>query len=168
MHKWVCIKCGEKEISQYTEYCDKCSEKLTEKIGGWLYLPAIGLIFMLITSLISIVEAISETLPLLSLVTASWKLYLGFAFILDLFIFTLIIVTAISFFKKLTRTPKLYIFLLIANIATKGIAGLILMYGMQAPVDSEYTIDLIRSIFHAVIWVSYFRVSVRVKKTFVN
>ncbi|QAV22309.1 hypothetical protein PH4a_02680 [Proteus hauseri] len=58
--------------------------------------------------------------------------------------------------------------LLIANIAITGIAGLILMYGMQASVDSEYTIDLIRSIFHAIIWVSYFRISVRVKKIFVN
>ncbi|QAV22308.1 hypothetical protein PH4a_02675 [Proteus hauseri] len=72
---------------------------MNRKIGGWLYLPAIGLIFMLITRLISIVEAISETLPLLSLVTASWKLYLGFVFILDLFIFTLTIVIAISFSK---------------------------------------------------------------------
>lgn len=40
--KWTCIK-WDKEISQDREYYDDCEAKQFRKIGGFLYLPLIGL-----------------------------------------------------------------------------------------------------------------------------
>jgi hypothetical protein len=41
--EWGCTKCGV-EISQDREFCDECEAKQFRKIGGFLYLPLIGLV----------------------------------------------------------------------------------------------------------------------------
>ncbi|PHM70335.1 DUF2569 domain-containing protein [Xenorhabdus sp. KJ12.1] len=168
MDKWVCTKCGEKEIPQDTEYCEGCEEKSFKKIGGWLYLPAIGLIVMILSSITGIVTTINEIFPFYSQLTDRWKCFITFAFILDLLIFLLIIVTTIFFFRKSKKTPYLFISLLILNITVQGIMIFLTINVMSAPVEPNYTLNLIRSILHAAVWIPYFIVSVRVKKTFVN
>ncbi len=168
MRKWTCIKCGEKEIPQYTEYCDECEKKSFEKIGGWLFLPALSLLFMLASGIFSFYQTLVEVIPIYNYTTAMGRYFINLGFALDLALFVLVVITAIFFFQKRKKTPTLYISLLIANIATQGLMILLMDNVFKLPIESEYTFDIIRSIFHAVIWVSYFKISVRVKKTFVN
>ncbi|WP_193017401.1 DUF2569 domain-containing protein [Proteus sp. FME41] len=168
MKKWTCIKCGKKEIPQYTEYCDECEKGSFKKIGGWLILPALSLLFMLISGLLNIYQTLIEVIPIYSNITTMGRYFVGLGFALDLALFVLIVITTIFFFQKRKKTPTLYISLLIANIATQGLMILLMDNVFKLPIESEYTFDIIRSIFHAVIWVSYFKISVRVKKTFVN
>lgn len=96
------------------------------------------------------------------------RYFIGLGFTLDLALFVLIVITTIFFFQKRKKAPTLYISLLIANIASQGLMILLMYKVFELPVESEYIFDIIRSVFHAVIWISYFKISVRVKKTFVN
>lgn len=168
MKKWTCIKCGEKEIPQYTEYCEDCEKESFKKIGGWLFLPALSLVFILITGLFNLYQTVTEVFPIYSYTTTMGRYFIGLGFTLDLALFVLIVITTIFFFQKRKIAPTLYISLLIANIASQGLMILLMYKVFELPVESEYIFDIIRSVFHAVIWISYFKISVRVKKTFVN
>ncbi|WP_426578588.1 DUF2569 family protein [Xenorhabdus stockiae] len=123
---------------------------------------------MLFSNISGIFTTISEIFPLYSQLIDRWKYFMTFAFILDLLLFLLIIVNIIFFFRKSKKTPYLYISLLISNITVQVIMIFLTINVMSATVDPNYTLNLIRSILHAAVWIPYFIVSVRVKKTFVN
>lgn len=51
----TCKGCGENILTQ-DSYCKNCAEKKLTGIGGWLYLPSISLVLVIISSVYSFVE----------------------------------------------------------------------------------------------------------------
>lgn len=150
-----------------------------DKIGGWLILVAIGLIFAPIRLLVVLFK---DLLPALSADTWSrlttpgaeayhplWAPLLLFEVIGNcLFILSPIII-AVFFFQRRRFVPRLIIVLLLANLVFVAIdyfaADLIPFVAAQEDMGS--LVELIRVLIACAIWVPYFLVSKRVKGTFV-
>jgi len=150
-----------------------------DKIGGWLILVAIGLIFAPIRLLVVLFK---DLLPALSADTWSrlttpgteayhplWAPLLLFEVIGNcLFILSPIII-AVFFFQRRRFVPRLIIVLLLANLVFVTIdyfaADLIPFVAAQEDLGSLK--ELIRALIACAIWVPYFLVSKRVKGTFV-
>jgi hypothetical protein len=155
------------------------AKKQYDKIGGWLILVAIGLIF---TPLRLLVVLFKDLLPALSGETWSrlttpgtaayhplWAPLLFFEVIGNCLFIVAPIIVAIFFFQKRRFVPRLIIILLLANLVFVAIdyfaADLIPFVAAQEDIGS--LIELIRVFIVCAIWVPYFLVSKRVKGTFV-
>ncbi|HEX9949551.1 MAG TPA: DUF2569 domain-containing protein [Thermodesulfobacteriota bacterium] len=153
--------------------------KQYDKIGGWLILVAIGLIF---TPIRLLVVLFKDLLPALSADTWSrlttpgteayhplWAPLLLFEIIGNCLFILFPIIIAIFFFQKRRFVPRLVIMLLLSNLVFVAIdyfaADLIPFVAAQEDIGS--LIELIRVFIGCVIWVPYFLVSKRVKATFV-
>lgn len=172
--KWTCIKC-DKEISQYREYCDDCDDcesKQFRKIGGFLYLPLIGLFIGAFGWIMLLTEAIKTMfiIDFSSVYRTKLLGYLCFEFAFQLiFLFFSIYLISI-FFRKKRTLPKLYIYF---SLSVLVYMFLDLIFGMNAFPDLvrfEYDTvkPIVRNIIAALIWIPYFITSVRVKKTFIH
>lgn len=53
IRKHICIQC-DNEALKGSDYCEACEAKEFKKIGGWLYLPALGLLVALVLSIFAI------------------------------------------------------------------------------------------------------------------
>ncbi|MDX7988038.1 DUF2569 domain-containing protein [Xenorhabdus sp. 12] len=166
MDKWFCTQCGKKEIPQYTEYCEECAEASFKKIGGWLYLPAIGLILSLIILIFQIGVAV-YTIPSVSYY-ATLQQTVIFTLIGNILLFLLTIHTATLFFNKSKQTPRFYILLRLLNIVIQSITVYLVVDGLGHSIDYTLIVPVLQQVITAAIWIPYFMVSVRVKKTFVN
>ncbi len=124
-------------------------------IGGWLILPAIGLVVSPILILISLIMTLSTShnhqynsdVSILTLVQGG------------LFIF--ILITAKQFFNKSIRLPTTIICLLLTKIVTT-----IITFPFNNYVDNRW--NLFTVIVTCAIWIPYFSKSKRVKATFIN
>lgn len=142
-------------------------------IRGWLILPAIGIILSPIFQVVGIM-VLSEMIPTilrmripgspepvgLELCRLEILVTVGFL------VFT--ICAAKRFFGKRKNAPAMLIGLMIASVAA---SGLLLLVALLAG-EEEFVIiggrGLILGIPQAVIWILYFKISRRVKATFVN
>jgi len=136
-----------------------------EGIGGWLILPAIGLV---LGSIIGVL-ALLYSLTLFSDVKAAGY---GGIYALELFVLAgivaLTIYVAIPFFRKRRDAPSKMILLLAVGVGG-SLFLLVVELGASAEVFAEETAkQLLRDIVSAVIWIPYFRISKRVRATFVN
>jgi hypothetical protein len=138
--------------------------------GGWLILPAIG---MVLSPLLGVIGLFLGLEPLDELVRHGFGLYAipRYIAMLGLLIYTFM--AAVRFFKKRSNAPATLIKLLIARVIIAFvffILGIIVLGGN----DELLIVMLLRSNnfiaqgVAAAIWVPYFRVSKRVKATFVN
>jgi hypothetical protein len=154
------------------------TQKHYDKIGGWLILVAIGLIF---TPIRLLVVVIKDLLPALSADTWSrlttpgtesyhplWAPLLLFEVIGNCLFILFPIIIAIFFFQKRRFVPKLVIILLLSNLVFVAIdyfaADLIPFVAAQEDLGS--LAELIRVFLACAVWVPYFLVSKRVKETF--
>jgi hypothetical protein len=150
-------------------------------IGGWLVLPALGLV---LTPLMMAFQFYQDLLPALTpqvwhvLTDAQsaaysplWGPLIVYEVLvfLTLFIFTLWL--SWRFFTKSKHTPKLFVIWLGA-LAASQILDHLLSAQIPAladkPLDPAGIRDLVRSIINAAIWIPYFLMSERVKNTFVE
>lgn len=169
--KWSCIKC-DKETSQNREYCDDCEAKQFRKIGGFLYLPLIGLFIGAFGWAMLLTEAINTVfiIDLSSIYRTEIFGYLCFEFVFQL-LFLLFSIYLISiFFRRKKTLPKLYIYF---SLSVLIYMLLDLCFGINVFPDLvrlEYDTvkHVIRSLISALIWIPYFITSVRVKKTFIH
>ncbi|END6716159.1 DUF2569 domain-containing protein [Escherichia albertii] len=160
----TCKGCGENILTQ-DSYCKNCAEKKLTGIGGWLYLPAISLVLVIISSVYSFVEtgklalgSQEETLKTLLFMEVA-----GFAMV-----FLLASYTTFLFFKKKRQFPLYYIALLLALFAFNVADIWCAVQFYHAKIDLEDAWGGLRNIIHLAIWIPYFRLSKRVKLTFVN
>lgn len=139
------------------------AENTAESIGGWLILPAIGLILGSILSVIGIFMSlgIAPDLP---------SRYQG-VFALNLLVETgltaFLIYAAVRFFGKRRNAPATMIALMLAGIVANGLLIAINIGANAEPFAVEYGKALAKGIIGAAIWIPYFLVSIRVKRTFV-
>ncbi len=150
-------------------------------IGGWLVLPALGLI---ITPFRMGFQFIKDLLPALTPEAWNaltkpespayhplWGPLISFEVVanLVLFVFTLWLIWL--FFRKSKRVPTLFVVWLLSLAAVQTIDYVLVAQIPAAaaqPSDSEGIKDLARSIVGAAIWIPYFIRSKRVKNTFIE
>lgn len=134
-------------------------------IGGWLILPAIGLVLGPIIGVIGLFVS-------LGMYEDVARAGYGGVYALELIVlFALLAFTiyaAIKFFGKKKDSPKIIIILYSASL----VASLFLLCVELSAGAEEFAVEtgkqLVRDIVAAAIWIPYFNVSKRVKATFVN
>ncbi|EKN4879337.1 DUF2569 family protein [Yersinia enterocolitica] len=166
--EWGCTKCGV-EIPQEREFCDKCEEKNFRKIGGFLFLPLIGLVVTAASYLFAMTDAFRVMTKNYSHLNVNAKIFfmLSLAIYIVCFLFS---VTVLSFFlKKKKFLPKLYILFLISVVATMSL-NIYMLYMLIPDVKIGYNelVPIFRNVISALIWIPYFITSVRVKRTFIR
>ncbi|EJQ0143150.1 DUF2569 domain-containing protein [Escherichia coli] len=162
--KATCKSCGVSVLPP-DDYCKSCTDKKLTGIGGWLYFPAIGLVLGIIANIYSTVRTwkLAQVIQEEPLRTVLFLETAGFAIL-----FLLVSYTTYLFFKKKRQLPQYYIALLLALFAfnVADIWGTVTLIGVS--VDLKDAWELLKSIIHLAIWIPYFRLSKRVKLTFVN
>ena len=134
-------------------------------IGGWLILPAIGFVLGPIIGVVALIAAFA----MFSDVEAAGY---GGIYTLELLVqvglLAFLIYAATRFFGKRSNAPSVIITLLIVSLGA-SVVLLIIEIGAGAEVFAiETGKQLVRDVIGAAIWIPYFRVSKRVKATFVN
>lgn len=150
-----------------------------EKIGGWLYFPAFGFIagcinlaiLLLAGIVLVIVPTDLDADPKAHKLREVFAAYVGFEAVLLAFL----VYAMVRFFGKKRNAPAAIIAFLIAQVVVNG-----LMTAIFFLADSDYSITrnasklaqstamaFAGSVLAAVFWIPYFRVSKRVKRTFV-
>lgn len=150
-------------------------------IGGWLLLPALGLIISPILQGIGIIRDVVPALnpdvlrtltdPTSANYSAMWVPTMAFESITSvlMFAFTLWLVFSF-FFRKSPRVPRLFVVWL-ATALTIQVIDWLLTKSLPLPADPSgngLINSLGRSIINAAIWIPYFIRSIRVKNTFID
>lgn len=134
-------------------------------IGGWLILPAIGLVLGPIISVIALIASLGIYSDV---VRAGYGGIYIFELLVTIGLLGFMLYAATLFFKKKNKAPSIIITLLILSLVS-SCALLAIELGVGAESFAiENGKQLVREIIGAAIWIPYFRSSVRVKATFVN
>ncbi len=139
-------------------------------IRGWLILPAIGLAA---SPFIGVIELVSGLGALGNMVNQGFGAYAIPRLIVNIGLLIYVCVAAVRFFKKRRTAASTVIKLLVARAVAFLVLftiGIIVMGGNSK--EMIYSLlknnDFISHGIAAFVWISYFRVSKRVKATFVN
>lgn len=174
---FICRECRTEALSAARQQmlCPSCVERATDvppkQIGGWLILPALGLVFAPIRTALTtftdllapwfagtFAEAIAST-PALAFVLAAEVL-------MNLAVIAFTLYAAVAFFGRKRTAPRLMMILFASSVVVQVLdMGLILAF--VPGVDAEPQ-TLVRPMIAAVIWIPYFQQSKRVKETFLN
>lgn len=148
-----------------TESTLESEDKKLVGIRGWLILPAIGFVIgpiigaMGLFYCVGIYSEVAEA-------GFGGLFALELAVLVALFCFQIYV--AVLFFQKKKEAPKLIVYLYIINIVS-SLVFLMLELNADANIFAEESKkQLIRDAISAAIWIPYFRMSKRVKATFVN
>jgi hypothetical protein len=134
-------------------------------IGGWLVVPAIGLVLAPIIMVVSLVMSVGLASDV------ARQGYGGIHALEMLYAFGMlifIIYAAMRFFGKRSNAPSIMIALYVVQLVSEGVLLMIELGADAEPFAIESGKALVRSAMGAAIWIPYFRVSKRVKATFVN
>jgi hypothetical protein len=134
-------------------------------IGGWLILPAIGLILGIILGVLMLGVSLGhsqefEAEGLGGLFKIEILAQLGLT--------VFMIWVAMRFFAKKRDAPTLFIVLMVTNLVLNVVLLALEVSAGAEGLAEESLRQLIRAGIGAAIWIPYFRVSKRVQATFVN
>lgn len=134
-------------------------------IGGWLILPAIGLVLGPLLGIPLLLFALTQY----EAVAAAG---FGGLFVLELGVQALsilmLIYAASRFFPKKSDAPMVMIMIIAAGVFLQGFLLMVELNSGAEEFAAESGKQLVRSIISAAIWIPYFNISKRVKATFVN
>lgn len=150
-------------------------------LGGWLILPAISIIFTPIGQLFSLADIFvnySGTIELLGPYMETSMLLTVYYYGSILFEIALLfysIFLLLAFFRKKKSAPDMFIGLLLVMLTVSILDMLAWSYiaklfpnGSETGAVADTGRSLIRAGISAMIWIPYFRLSRRVKNTFVR
>lgn len=135
-------------------------------IRGWLLLPAIGLVLSLIIAPIGLIASFAQ-------MTDDYAAYTVPAILVNAGLYVYLWVAAVRFFKKRSEAPQTMIHFLVARIIA-SVALFVLGLAVLGADDALKIVVLLRANnfvaqgIAAAIWIPYFKVSKRVKVTFVE
>lgn len=139
--------------------------RIKSGIGGWLIIPAIGLILGPIFSVVQLfisLNLISNFSPELFNNPLFW-----ISALINIAIIIFAIIVAFFFFKKRNIAVKLIIWFMVAGILSSLVQFILLSF-----IFNETNYDDLMPFIHAcvygAIWIPYFMKSKRVKNTFIN
>jgi hypothetical protein len=133
-------------------------------IGGWLILPASGLILGPIMNAVAISQDVSLLGQADVVNRPDWRLVLVAEIVLDLAFLAFLLYAAVVFFQRKRSAPPLMIALYLSGVAVMGIDSAMLVSVLD--LRPEFG-AVARPVLTACIWVPYFLVSRRVKATFI-
>ncbi|RWR03407.1 hypothetical protein ED28_00010 [[Pantoea] beijingensis] len=162
-----CIKCNEQAVAE-SDYCAACEKKIFSRPGGWLWLPLTGLAFMNGTLVVSIVRAVQVLFQANGILDNKIKALIYYDVIMMLILLGVGIYIAGMFFRRKRTLPKFYIFFLILMIVFEISDVWMANYFLKMTVNADDIKRIGQRMFHAAIWIPYFLVSLRVKKTFIR
>ncbi len=167
IRKNICIQC-DNEALQGGDYCEACENKAFKKIGGWLYLPALGLLVALVVSIFAINNTARALLEFSSSFTSRGLVVIYFELFGFIGQFLLTVYVGSLFLRKKCKLPLTYIIFLLYGVVFVGMDIWLAKALMNLPFGYDDARSLIRAIVACCIWIPYFRVSTRVKRTFVH
>jgi heme A synthase len=167
VRKHICIQC-DKEALKDSDSCEACETKEFQKIGGWLYLPALGLLVTLVLSMLAINNTTRALLQFGSNFSTKGLWVVNFELLGFIAQFLLTVYVGSLFLRKKRQLPKAYIAFLLYGLVFVGVDLSLAHALMGIPLSYDSMHSVIRTIFACCIWIPYFRVSERVKRTFVN
>lgn len=167
IRKHICIQC-DNEALKGSDYCAACEDKAFKKIGGWLYIPALGLLLTTLMCLVGINNTARLILSHGDNFTPAGASVVYFELVGSVVQLLLTFYVASLFIRKKRGLPLAYIGFLIYGIAFVAIDLWLAKAFLDVQLTYTQVQPLIRGIIGACIWIPYFRVSVRVKRTFVH
>ncbi len=154
---------GKTETPESVHGAEASAPEGPKGLGGWLTLPAIGLVLgpIGIASVLLMELGVADELA-----GTGYGGLLAFHVVLQLGLLILSVFAAFRFFGKKSNAPRVMIVLYLANLAVSAT----FLAATGAVGDSEVALgaaeDVLRALIAAAIWVPYFRKSKRVKATF--
>lgn len=146
-----------------------------DPINGWLVLPLIGLClnpFLIIIDLLSGDGSFFSQKTWISMDYLNGmihgKVLLSVELMLNSIFIANIIFVLVLFFKQRDTLPKAIIWLYYGFHIFTLIFDLILVELAGSNIEESSIVDLIKSVVSGAIWIPYFNISERVKRTFVN
>ena len=156
------------------------AENNLEGISDWLILVAIGVVISPIRISISMMKTFPElfstgvwdalTTPETSVYSPFWAPLIIVEILLNCALLLTSIYIAYLFFTKKKRFPKWYIGIMVFSLVFMVFEAFLanLLFPSVPVFDSGMTIDFVRSLIYAAIWIPYMLVSKRVKATFIQ
>ncbi len=135
-----------------------------ESLGGWLVLPAIGLVLGGILSVVGI----CVSLGLASQLPSRYQGILALNVLFDVGLTAFLIYAAVRFFGRRRNAPATMIAFMVTGIVVNGLLLAVNIGADAEPFAIECGKALAKGIVGAIIWVPYFLVLKRVKRTFVR
>jgi hypothetical protein len=136
------------------------------RIGGWLILPALGIVAAPIAdgySLYSVIDTWGEAAP-------AFRPLLGFEGVFSAAMIGFELFVAVAFFQRRASAPNLVIAWLVArllgSLVDYGWLSTILTGPQASTTMANVATGMIRTLIATALWASYFRKSVRVQQTF--
>ena len=173
----LCAEVGETKFCKLIDYFPDWQALSTQYaiafpkgIDGWLMVPATGLIIYSIFFLYAFFKALFLGLPLLSDVTTlTGGLFMIATLVLQGAIAALFIYSAVCFFRRRRNAPGIMIFqmLIVMAMSLLTLIGLSTHSELSSE-DGGILLLACIEIVGALIWIPYFLISKRVKRTFVR
>ncbi|WET40222.1 DUF2569 domain-containing protein [Citrobacter enshiensis] len=160
----TCKTCGVAVLPP-DDYCKRCADKKLTGIGGWLYITALFLILCILSMALT---TISSVLNGLLFDQKPYRTIVFMEAVAGMVLLLITIYTTFLFFRKKRRFPNWFIFLL-WGIAIFSITDIwVAVRYLDFTYDASAAWKLVKNALYLAIWSPYFRVSKRVKLTFVN
>ncbi|MDZ7322702.1 MULTISPECIES: DUF2569 domain-containing protein [Kosakonia] len=163
----ICIQC-DKEALKESDFCAECEAREFKKIRGWLFVPAIGLVLSLLSVIVSFSATLKVVMEHYSVLVGGQKGMLVFELVFYGVMFAYTVFVGSLFFRKKRLLPRFYIGFLLLWIAFHGVDVWLAHQVFDVPYVYDTVSSLLRSVISAAIWIPYFVVSERVKRTFVR
>ena len=148
-------------------------------LGGWLIWPTIIVVLSPLSLLASVIgifqdhaEAIEGLAPFMEQ-SLSFTLYYYGNILLEIGLLAFSLFLLVFYFQKKKRAPHLFIGLILFYITLNMIdllawASFDSLFGDTIQFVTQSGLSLLHTCITAMIWIPYFRLSIRVKNTFVN
>lgn len=163
----VCIQCDNEALKD-SDFCAVCEEREFKKIRGWLYLPALGLVLTILANLFSVNMTMRFLMEHYAGISNAQRAILFFELFSFIAMFGYAIFVSSLFFRKKRQLPRYYIALVVVGTVFLAIDLLLGHQYLAVPYVFDTVNPLLRSVLGACIWIPYFLVSERVKRTFVR
>lgn len=162
-----CINCNQQAISD-SDYCSDCEKKIFSKIGGWLWIPLFSLAVTAILLVVVVVRDIQVVFESYSLLENKLKFWIVYESVIKFIFFVASIYISGLFFRRKRMLPVCYIYFIIALIIYEVSDIWVANNYLQLAVDVDDIKRIAQRLIHAAIWIPYFLVSARVKRTFIK